>query len=226
MSDFVAPAPATKFAWGRQLWHDVLDLVFPPRCVHCGRLDTHWCDACHQLLLNEPLDPQARQLDHLDACLATASHQGILQDAIQALKYHGQTQLALDLGQRLAQVMRETAWQASFILPIPLHTLRYAKRGYNQSELLAQTMAQTLNIPCQSQVIVRHRNTRPQVGLQREGRLVNVQAAFISTQSLTGQSLVLVDDVRTTGATLSACAQAARDAGAERVYALTVTSAL
>lgn len=224
------PASARFSAWGRQAWRELLDVIFPPRCAHCARLDTHWCADCLEALNQEALhielNHQHTALAELDAYASTGTHQGILQSAIQALKYDEQVALARPLGLRLAHVLKTLQWDITFILPVPLHASRYAKRGYNQSELLAQEMAHTLEIPYLNQAIIRHRNTRPQVGLHREGRLVNVQAAFISTQPLIGQSLVLVDDVRTTGATLSACAQAARLAGAERVYALTVTHAI
>jgi ComF family protein len=208
-----------------RLWTAALDLVFPPRCAACGRVDTTWCSDCQARLQAEPLDLRRQALPPLSEALACGIHAGIVQHAIHVLKYEGQTQVGETLAQRMVAALHAVYWPVTLIVPVPLHASRQAKRGYNQSQILGDILGQTCSIPCQPQAIARHRETHTQVGLNREGRLLNVKDAFSATLPLTGQHLLLVDDVRTTGATLLACAEAALAGGAAAVYALTLTVA-
>lgn len=203
----------------------VKDLVFPPCCHGCGRVDTHWCATCLVELQQLPLQITYSTLPQLDGCVATAGHTGKLQAAVHALKYYGQQDLANPLADRLAKALEETQWTYDSIIPVPLHISRLNERRYNQSEVLCNALMGVTGQPVKSGVLMRHRHTPPQVGLNRHQRLVNVADAFIATQRLTGECILLIDDVQTTGATLQACAQALRNSGANRVYALTVTAA-
>ncbi|MCC8167187.1 MAG: ComF family protein, partial [Planctomycetes bacterium] len=90
----------------------------------------------------------------------------------------------------------------------------------NQSQLLARTVAADAGLPLETGVLVRIRETEPQMYLRREARLVNLIGAFDCRRSLAGKRVLLVDDVMTTGATMAACAEALREAGAARVYGL------
>jgi len=103
---------------------------------------------------------------------------------------------------------------------------RRRDRGYNQAELLAEYLATAIAIPFESAAIVKIRDTVPQVGLNFKERQTNVAGAFQALPTrVQGQRVIIVDDVYTTGATLRACAQALLDAGAIKVWALTVASA-
>jgi len=209
----------------RQLGTWLTDLVFPPCCNSCGRVDTLWCDSCLVELQRLPLQPIYSNLQHLDGCAATTEHTGILQAAIHAFKYLDQQQLAHPLADRLGIALQETQWTYDSIIPVPLHISRFKERRYNQSEVLCNALMGVTGQPVKSGVLMRHRHTPPQVGLNRQQRLINVADAFIATQPLTGERILLIDDVQTTGATLQACAQAMRNSGANRIYALTVTAA-
>jgi len=130
------------------------------------------------------------------------------------------------LAGRLASQYRAQGWTVDIIAPVPLHPSRQSSRGYNQSQRLAQALSDHIGVPCRPDVLARERYTRPQVGLSRAERQTNVVGAFVGAPDLLhDRSLLLVDDVYTTGATLRACAQAALDAGANPVYGLTVTVA-
>jgi len=111
-------------------------------------------------------------------------------------------------------------------VPVPLHVQRLAQRGYNQSELLARLLSQRTGIPLDCASLTRVRNTRPQVGLSAAERRSNILASFHADSSVAGQTLLLVDDVFTTGATLRDCAAAAMAAGARSVVALTLSRPL
>lgn len=204
----------------------LLDLIFPPRCAGCGRVDYGWCPRCQKQLAAIPLEVIERRVFNQLDLAATGWHSGKLQRAVQALKYEGVTDLSQPLGERLAMALLRIGWQVDVIIPVPLYHDRLRQRGYNQADLLAEALAEHLSIPCQPRLIKRIHATRPQVGLTRQERLQNVVNAFVTHKAVAGRRLLLVDDVSTTGATLVACEQSMLRRGASAVYGLTVTTAL
>ena len=118
---------------------------------------------------------------------------------------------------RLAPCLR--AIGADTVIPVPLHWLRYWKRGYNQSEVLARGLAARLQLPCRTGWLRRIRNTPKQTAQTPAARRENVRGAFRTGRSadLSGRTILLVDDVLTTGSTCSEAARALRDAGAKNV---------
>ncbi|MEO8398020.1 MAG: ComF family protein [Chloroflexota bacterium] len=202
-----------------------IDLLYPPRCAGCGRVDVRWCAQCQEELEQVAVDLlRTNRLPPLLSTAATGIHEGKLQQAVHALKYSGATELMVPLGNRLVMVLASLKWPVDLIVPVPLYASRQRERGYNQSQQLGDYMAQVLGIPCDPSALLRWRDTPPQVGLNREQRQANMQGAFRASTSLSG-SVLLIDDVFTTGATLQACALAAHDAGASAIYALTVSAA-
>jgi ComF family protein len=217
--------PAT---W-RGMLSAALDLVFPPRCAHCGQVDTRFCETCLAALQDYPLRLQITRQDPLVALVSTGLHRGVLQSAVQAIKYYHTRRLAPVLAVRLQMALSGAvcqSWTFDSVLPVPMHTRRLQERGYNQAEDISHALARQRGCSHLPQALRRVQATRSQVGLTRAERLANVAGAFAGDPALlTGQTLLLVDDVRTTGATIAACAQAALDAGASRVYGLTVSAA-
>lgn len=206
----------------------LLELLYPPRCLNCDRVDTRWCDACQQRLAAQPLaNPvRRRQLAPLAALATTGVHSGQLQRAVQALKYENATYVAPALGVRMADVARASGWYADAVTYVPLHMTRYRERGYNQAKYLADEVAGLLGLPTLDGALQRDFFTRSQVGLGQAERRENVAGAFRATpEQVAGRRLILVDDVLTTGSTLQACATALTGAGAAAVYGLTATAA-
>jgi ComF family protein len=202
------------------------DLLFPPRCAGCGRIDTHWCKTCSREVDAIPFPGRLEAAEHLSAVAASAPHKGVLREAIQALKYDNARAVAEPLGRRLALCLRQQDWTIDTLIPVPLHTRRLAERGYNQAQLLADQIAKMTGILCQPQALQRIRNTQSQVTVSGAERLNNLQHAFAANPiSIQNHVVLLVDDVYTTGSTLSACAEALMAAGAQAVYGLTVTAA-
>lgn len=117
-------------------------------------------------------------------------------------------------------------WKVDGVVPVPLHKARLSERGYNQSALLAQLIAKREGLPLEEQLLSRVRATQPQSRLNKLERAENVRSAFQAAPAAMGRTLLVIDDVRTTGNTLSACAHALIAVGAKRVYAMSACVAL
>lgn len=206
-----------------KLTKELLDLIFPPICHGCGRVDTRWCDVCLAELISISIQLEEHKSKNLTGLCSTGQHTGKLQQAIQAFKYYDTQALAEPLGKRLTTALSQKGWTFDTIIPVPLHADRQKNRGYNQAYLLSQQVENNLNITCQPHFLTRHRVTNHQVGLDAQARHSNVKGAFIATHDVVGKSILLIDDVVTTGATLDECAIALFNAGATFVYAVAVS---
>ncbi len=144
---------------------------------------------------------------------------GAVATALVRFKYAERADLAERLAHHLAQYVRERGWAFDLIVPVPLHPKRLAERGYNQAALLSVEIASELGVPCEPNALVRTRETTPQAGLVRDLRLVNTVGVFRCRlpQTVAGRNVLLVDDVRATGATLQSCAGALEVAKAASV---------
>ncbi|WP_374688646.1 ComF family protein [Promineifilum sp.] len=213
-----------------------LDVAFPPVCAGCGRVGALLCAACEARLVpvTGPICHRCgRGLEGPGACPTCAAgplplrqmraplrYQEPASRLIHGLKYEGYFALAAPLARRL--IAGWPAWEQppDLILPIPLHPRRQRRRGYNQSELLARPLAQALGIPFSAAALRRTRHTPPQVGLGPAARADNVKGAFTADPAaVAGRHVLLIDDVLTTGATMSAAAEALLAAGAAGVSA-------
>ncbi len=201
----------------------LMDLVFPPTCGGCGRADFSFCDECLQELAATPLFVTIKSLAEQSRVFATGAHEGMLRKAVQALKYSGAIELDKILAERQLQALQGIDWRFDAVVPVPLHANRLEKRGYNQSELLSRILAQSLGVACQPGLLQRLRDTKEQAQLERGERRQNVEGAFAAMGDLSGQRILLVDDVVTTGATMSQCALALRAGGAAAVLGIAVT---
>jgi len=225
-----------------RLWEPLLDLIFPPHCVACGTMGSWFCPACRDRVQRQepPLCERCgrpitsgticghcrRHPLAVDGLRSVALHRQPLSKAIHALKYGGVRVLAAPLGALMAEYAIDLGLVADALVPVPLHRARERQRGYNQSHLLAREMSVVLRWPV-VEALARLRNTPAQVGLNRAQRLDNVRDAFCATDaSVAGRRVLLIDDVCTTGATLGACSQALRRAGARSVWALTLARAV
>jgi ComF family protein len=196
-----------------------LRLLAPPRCPGCDtwlRADQPWfCAACLPLLervaeSERPPRPGA----------AVFLYGGPLADAILRLKYAGRTELAPVLGALLAEAALPYAGAIDRVVAVPLHPSRLRERGYNQSALLALPVARALGVPLDCACLRRVRPTREQASLVRARRADNVRGAFAPRAGLERQRVLVIDDVRTTGATLAAAAQVLSNAGCREVRTL------
>lgn len=162
-----------------------------------------------------------------------------VRSGIHGLKYEGRAELAVALARYLVAVYRQEPWsgtatgdaagdaageQIDGCLAVPLHPSRLAGRGYNQSALLGAHFAQAVGLPFWPDWVSRDRATQSQARLSAQERQQNVRGAFRADPQIEGKRLLLIDDVMTTGATLVACAQALRKAGAAEIYGLVLAT--
>lgn len=198
-----------------------IDALLFPRDICCA-----WCGAERGL---RPCGLCTDCLDHLPWNETPVVQQGLLCHAalyyeeqarqmIRALKFDGRRYLADPLGRLVAACIQDV--QADALIPVPLAAARYRERGFNQSELLCDAISQELNMPVYTQGLKRTRDTRHQIGLSANERRENVKGAFEADASVAGKTLLLVDDVYTTGATFLECAQALRKQGARVIGAV------
>jgi len=219
-----------------------LDLLFPPRCIVCRRPGTWLCEGCLSSLpyIGDPFCQRCgmplregrlcvrcrcRPL-RVEGIRSVFLFEGPVRVAVHRLKYRGRRSLAEPLGALMADWWAQHPAEIDLVVPVPLHPRRLRQRGYNQAALLAAVLAGRIQQPLAEGVLFRVRYTRPQMELKEVERRRNVRGAFRGRDgTVRGRRILLVDDVCTTGATLEACADALRKAGAAEVWALTLARA-
>lgn len=230
-----------KYALYRSLW-SMLDLLFPPECGGCGRAGSRWCVDCQNRvnILNGILCdicglPQDKagvcstclaDKPHFRALRAWAVFADPVQTALHKLKYRRDISMGDLLASQMVNFVKDLNWQVDLIVPIPLGRQRLKERGYNQVGMIAQPLALALNMRYAPKELMRRKETRSQVGLTKADRRTNVQNAFKAGAGVYGKTILVMDDVSTTGSTLSSSAEALYFGGAKDVYALTVARAL
>jgi ComF family protein len=188
------------------------------------RLEEPLCRRCGAEIESARSDCGCRaRLKSLSRLRSAAAYEGPLEVALQRFKYHGWRRLAGPLALLVAERLVVEGVSAAWAVAVPLHSSRQRQRGFNQSELLARELRRRLSLTKPPGELVRTRATPPQVGHDRRWRLDNVKGAFEWRGSPLGTaSILLIDDVATTGATLEACAAALRTAGSGPVMGVSV----
>jgi ComF family protein len=207
-----------------------IEPTIAPQCVLCGdRLMSA------QLLIGDGLCINCREhRPEFERAVSFGEYRDGLRGLIRLLKYEKVTPVERPLGRMLAHAVSELLPGSSIddkllLIPVPLHKNRRRERGFNQAELIARAAIKAISreLEFAPELMIRQRETVSQVGLSREERIENVRDAFCVSNPgrITGRKVIVVDDVMTTGTTLSECARVLKQAGAERVWAATVARA-
>jgi ComF family protein len=201
---------------GEAVCRDCRELYLKPdygRCVSCGKLmekDAARCRDC----------TDGKGPKRLCKVTAFGHYDGLWKEFIQNIKFQNQPYLLMDLGESLASWAVKQMPPPDGIVPVPLHANRLAQRGFNQAEVLGSILGGHLGIRLKD-VLVRMKDTAPQTSMGRQDRLTNLHAAFAlkPEANIKGETLWLVDDVITTGATIGECAAVLHAHGAKEIFA-------
>lgn len=150
-----------------------------------------------------------------------------IRESVYRFKYEGRQEYASYYAEEAVRVLGEDikSWHAQALIPIPLHKDKLRKRGYNQAALFAEELSTRLGIPVLDKVLVRERNTAPQKGLNREERQKNLKKAFKFVQNdVKLKTIILIDDIYTTGSTADAAGDVLRQSGIKNIYVVTLAS--
>jgi ComF family protein len=200
-------------------------MLFPPKCLCCGRLgDEVLCGDC------------SRKIEYVDSggrstVRSVCKYEGVVKRAIQKFKFRGKKALSAPLASLLIEYIRRdnsiNCGEIHLITSVPLSQRRFKKRGFNQSSILAEQVAGHFGIPFEENVLLRTRDTSPQFDLRRSDRIKNVEGAFLLTDEelVRGRTILIIDDILTTGATASECSRVLLGGGAEKVLVLTLSQA-
>ena len=213
-----------------------LDIIFPKKCVVCGKLDALFCEKCRGKIIflktqNCPfclkisprgrVCPSCKSKSALTGVTVIAHFEGHLKEVIHQYKYEFIKALKDDLAE-IAWPYLEDFPKNAVLTCVPSNSKRLAWRGYNQAEEIASILAGHSNLEFSPNLLKRTKYKTPQTQLSRKERFKNVENAFTSGKkiNLKGKQVVIFDDLVTSGATLNACAKELRKVGASRVWGL------
>ncbi len=201
----------------KKLWNNLLDYIWPQFCLGCEQEGSLLCQNCLANIQLLPADYQAWPenkndfvFSHCHVCLDY--HQALTQDLIKNFKYQYLKILQEPLTQILAKKIEQLNLNQDFVITnIPLHNKKRKKRGFDQTEVLAKNLSQKINVPYYA-LLTRCKNTKPQAQLERTERLNNLKQAFAAKEFdqnlVQNKTIILIDDVATTGTTLNEAAKA------------------
>jgi len=228
----------------------VLDILFPPSCLKCGAeleatgalCATCWpkirfiaaphCACCglpfaYDVGAGALCGPCVQDPPLFDRARAVFVYDDVSRDLVLSFKHADQTQSAPGYGKWLARAGADLLTDADLLIPVPLHRRRLFARRYNQAALLVHALAKETGRRAAPDALIRVKKTQPHIDMGRMARQQNVAGAFRVhpkwAEALEGARVVLVDDVFTTGATVSSCARVLRAAGAARIDVLTLS---
>lgn len=205
-----------------------LDLLYPPRCIFCHRLVESSaqtvCKACAESLPYAIGAGQRRKVTFVSQCVSPLYYEGLVRDSFLRYKFGGTTGYAEVYGKYIAKSVDENEITCDIITWVPLSRRRLRKRGYDQARLLAETVATHMGVECRRVVVKSVHNAAQSSTGDAARRRANVSGAYkvSDPESVKGKSILLVDDVVTTGSTLSECARVLLMAGASKVSAATL----
>jgi ComF family protein len=235
-----------------ELFQAAVSLLYPATCTICRkqvRTGKYLCDECETKIVrivppfcetcSEPFNGSidtlftcancAHRTIHFDAAVAVYRGRGVVRDVIHEFKYNRQIHLRHLVASWLRAALDDQRLRSchfDIILPVPLHPARQRERGFNQATLLAELLSKQTSIPCRA-LLKRVRYTTTQTALDRSERMENLHNAFRLRKNadVRGLRVLLIDDVLTTGSTLSECARVLKRAGATSVHAATAARA-
>ena len=226
--------------YASRFFNSLLEVVLPVHCLGCGSGSTFLCAQCvgsfprlEPPFCNVCADPgvngTCRSCQNLvnagllgiQGVRAPYLMEGLVREAVHGFKYRNCRVAAPALASALAQYLQDNPLPGELLAPVPLHRKKLRERGYNQAGLLARELAKITGMPMDGNLLARTRHAPAQAfSASRQQRQENIREAFQCRRDVSGEGIILVDDVCTTGSTLNACARALQEAGAGSVWGL------
>lgn len=209
----------------------IIELIYPNVCGFCNKIISkeYTCKSCKEKLqyIYESEKQQVSVNDNFDVLICAYKYKSIVRNKILEYKFKNKKYLYRSLSERLHKLLLRYENEIDYIIPVPIHIKRYFKRGYNQSELVARFLSQNLKKRMLKSVIVKIKNTRPQSLLTASKRKKNVCGAYKIKNSklINGKTILLVDDIYTTGATVNECAKVLKENGVKKIIVATIAKA-
>ncbi len=209
----------------QSVFREFKDIVYPNNCVICNKFveESHNCICKRCFSKFEPtwledwID-KLRFSDGIDEVYSSWYAISNINDIIHNIKYHNQPRLGEELGRRMAmEIPIDELGKIDLITVVPLNSVKNRERGYNQSEWICKGLAKAWDVPYQFKLLKRIKYTDTQTDLSATERKKNMENAFTPTNKIDGLSIAIIDDVVTTGATMSACAIELKKCGANKI---------
>lgn len=210
----------------------LLNLLYPVKCVFCHKLlsgeNIRICDKCRESLPYAQGECFSRSFQHIEKCISALEYTGDVCASLHRYKFSSVLAYCEPYSELLLEALEKSGIEFDVLSWVPLSRKRLRERGYDQSFLLATALAKRIDYPVSS-VLIKRKNVAAQSGAgNRESRMRNIAGAYIpfNSELIENKSVLLIDDIVTTGSTLSECAGVLLDAGCSRVYALTVAGSV
>ena len=220
-----------------QLLEKLVNVIYPPKCIFCRQLlrydtELHICGTCREKL------PFSREVflairqgggdSCCDGAVSVLQYTGMVKESLIRFKFYRKPGYYITYARLIAYRLRNMTDVTRFnmVMSVPLHSQREFSRGYNQAYLISRSLGRELRLAEHSYLLKRSRNTETQSLLDKQNRHSNVQGAFRVTApgKVKGKSILLVDDILTTGSTLEECSRMLKQAGASEVIAAVVAT--
>lgn len=217
------------------MFERILDLIFPPKCIFCNKIlnygvDICICDSCAVKIpyFSDRNLNLIKSNNYFDDIICICEYTGIIKKALIRYKFSNRPSFGRTFARLIYERIKEmTDWEkVDIIISVPLHRKKEQIRGYNQSHLISVQLGKLLGIEANKNLLIRTRNTDSQSLLNRVERLKNVKDAFLVTDanSVKDKSILVVDDILTTGTTLNECCKVLKNAGARKITAAVVAT--
>lgn len=199
----------------------ILDLVYPKKCLECKRKGNYVCDNC----LKKVRKARFRKVDLFGKLISAWRYEGVIRKAILTLKYRFVSDIAEELIEKYLKEVKANLPKKAVLVPIPMHKKRKRWRGFNQTEELGKILSKKMGWDYSEKLLIKTKNTKPQTELKEEERRLNIKDSFlIKTNAFKNKTIVVFDDVWTTGSTLKEAAKGLSRKNHGRLIGLTMCS--
>jgi len=206
----------------------MINLIFPKRCGICnqGINEEYTCQKCKKKLeyicINEMI--LGKEKDFFAFCICAYAYSGIVRKKILQFKFQNKKYLYQSLSQKLFEILKEYQEEIDEIIAVPISWKRFCERGYNQTSLIASFLAKALKKRQLKHVLIKSKNNNKQSRLKIQERISNVTGVYavLQKEKIAGKTILLIDDILTTGATIRECSRVLRESGAKKIIVAVV----